>query len=230
MSKALVVLSGGQDSTTCLFWAKAHFDEVEAVTFNYGQRHRVEIQSAIKVAELAGVKHEIVDVGPILAGSSPLVSGNTLETYASADVLPGGLEKTFVPGRNAMFAVLAANRAYAARANAVVLGVSQEDYGGYPDCRIEFIRAMEAALNLGLRYDDADEFKLTIETPVIYLDKKHTVELAMSLPGCMEALAYSHTCYAGQVPPCGSCHACLLRERGFALAGVQDPLVARLAA
>lgn len=231
MRKALVVLSGGQDSTTCLYHAKMNYDEVHAVTFNYGQKHAVELQSARTIAELAGVaSHEIVNVGPILAGTSPLVNPEyEVESYASADVLPGGLEKTFVPGRNALFLILAANRAYALRCNAIYTGVCQADSGGYPDCRQDFINSIQETINYGFRFDDNDPFKVEIITPLMDLTKAESVVLAQQLPGCMEALAYSHTCYNGATPPCGTCHACLLRSRGFEDAGVADPLVERFA-
>ena len=222
--RALVVLSGGQDSTTCLYWAKREFAEVRALCFDYGQRHRIELDSAEAVAKLAGVELERIDLGPIFAGLSPLTnSARTVERYASAEALPGGLEDTFVPGRNILFLSVAANRAYTLGADALIIGVSEEDFGGYPDCRADFIVAMEQALRLGL------DTSLEILAPLARLDKAATVRLAQELDGAMEALAYSHTCYEGESPPCGACHACLLRARGFAQAGVADPLVERCA-
>jgi 7-cyano-7-deazaguanine synthase len=224
MTKALVVLSGGQDSTTCLYWALARYDSVSAITFAYNQRHKIELESARKIAAMAGVPHRIVDMGPILGGVSPLTDhSQQVEHYASADSLPGGLENTFVPGRNILFLTMAGSQAYVDGADSIILGVSEEDFGGYPDCREDFIRKMEAALASGL------DKPIKIETPLVFLNKKQTVELAQILPGCMEAMAYSHTCYEGAVPPCGQCHACLLRARGFAQAGTPDPLLQRLA-
>lgn len=223
MTRALVILSGGQDSTTCLYWAKSRYERVSTLSFDYGQRHRVELESARAIAKLAGVPHETIDMGPIFAGLSPLTNtAESVERYTSAEELPGGLEKTFVPGRNILFLTVAANRAYVLGCEALVIGVAQEDFGGYPDCREDFIRKMETALQAGL------DHSLTIETPLMHMNKAATVALARSLPGCMEALAHSHTCYEGAVPPCGHCHACLLRLRGFAEAGVADPLTERL--
>jgi 7-cyano-7-deazaguanine synthase len=220
--KALVSLSGGQDSTTCLFWAKREFEQVHAICFAYSQRHAIEIESARKVASLAGVELEVIDLGPIFAGLSPLTDkSRAVGHYESAAALPGGLEDTFVPGRNILFLTVAANRAYVVGADAIVLGVSQEDYGGYPDCRKSFIEAMQAALALGL------DRELEIVTPLVLLDKRATVMLATELEGALEALAYSHTCYEGEFPPCGHCHACLLRQRGFDAAGIPDPLLVR---
>ena len=105
----------------------------------------------------------------------------------------------------------------------------EEDYGGYPDCRSDFIGRMEDALVAGIWGAESDK-NIMVHTPLMWLTKKASVDLAISLPGCMEALAYSHTCYNGSVPPCGKCHACLLRAKGFSDAGVADPLVERLAA
>lgn len=228
--RALIVLSGGQDSTTCLFWAKQHFAELIAVTFNYGQRHAREIESAKKVAQLAGVQHhEVVDVGPILRGTSPLVSDAPLDQYEGPYALPGGLEKTFVPMRNQLFLTLAANRAYCANTSDLVTGVCQEDFGGYPDCRAVFISAVEEASTLGTFTGDSDGVPgpLRIHTPLMNLSKADSVRLALSLPGCYSALAYSHTSYDGNYPPVGADHATLLRAKGFIEAGVPDPLILR---
>jgi 7-cyano-7-deazaguanine synthase len=226
--KALVVFSGGQDSTTCLYYAlrSGIYDEVRALTINYGQRHRLEIDAAVRIAALEDISHEIVDVGQILEGTSPLVSGQEVETYASADVLPGGIEKTFVPLRNTLFLTIAANRAVVHGCHDIYTGICEEDYGGYPDCRESFRRSLNVAINMSLE----GITDVLIRAPLMTLTKKETVEFAASLPGCMEALAYSHTCYNGVFPPCGKCHACHLRQRGFEQAGIEDPLLARAAA
>jgi len=225
MARALVILSGGQDSTTCLFWAKHRYESVQALTFDYRQRHRLEIESAKTIANMACVPHEVMDLGPIFQGLSPLTNlTRPVELYESVESLPGGLEDTFVPGRNILFLTVAANRAYTADCDDVVIGVSQEDFGGYPDCREQFIAKMENALQEGL------DRRISIQSPLMHLNKMQTVQLADGLAGCMEALAYSTTCYNGVVPPCRSCHACLLRSRGFDLAGRKDPLLQRLTA
>jgi 7-cyano-7-deazaguanine synthase len=226
---AIVVLSGGQDSTTCLFWARHAGFEVHAVTFDYNQRHAREIEAATKVAKLAGVlSHEIITLGPVLKGTSPLVSDNALEQYADHKSLPGGLEKTFVPMRNQMFLTIAANRAYIHNAEALVTGVCEEDYGGYPDCRSAFIHALAHACNLGaFTGEDGAPASLAIRTPLMHLTKKATVDLALTLPGCYAALAWTHTSYDGAYPPVGRDHATLLRAKGFEEANVPDPLVLR---
>jgi 7-cyano-7-deazaguanine synthase len=223
MSKALTIFSGGQDSTTCLYWAKERYDEVLSLTFNYNQRHAREIESAKIIAKMAGVAHEVIDMGSIFAGLSPLTDPTqTVDTYASPQDLPGGLEKTFVPGRNILFLCVAANRAYVTGCDDLIIGVSEEDFGGYPDCRLDFVEKMEEALASGL------DKRIAIKTPLIDLTKKKTVELAQTLKGCMEALAHSTTCYNGDMPPCGQCHSCLLRKKGFEQAGVDDPLLAKV--
>jgi 7-cyano-7-deazaguanine synthase len=232
--KAVVVFSGGQDSTTCLYWALSNGWDVHLVTFNYGQRHKREIEAACTIAQMAGLgnKHEIIHVGDgILTGTSPLVNSNSvLEQYADHQSLPGGIEKTFVPMRNQLFLTIAANRAVCHGASYVVTGVCQEDYGGYPDCRRVFINALQDAINLGT-FDFAkggdQGLPINIQTPLMNLSKAQTVHLAQSLPGCMKALAYSHTSYDGQYPPVGKDHATLLRAKGFEEAGVPDPLVVR---
>jgi 7-cyano-7-deazaguanine synthase len=228
VNKALVVLSGGQDSTTCLYWAKQNFDEVHAVTFDYGQRHIREIEAAVKVAKMAGVAtHEVVAVGPMLRSTSPLVDPEaTLEQYTdyeSMDAIIGDrVELTFVPMRNAFFLTLAANIALSKGCRNLVTGVCQQDNANYPDCREEFIASQQETINQALGIAD---FKIL--TPLIDLSKAESIALAVSMPGCMEAMAWSHTCYSGEFPACGKCHSCTLRAHGFEEAGVADPLIIR---
>ena len=235
--RAVVVLSGGQDSTTCLFWALANgVDKVYPVTFDYNQRHKREIEAAKTIVDIARMiygrdrvqEHEVIELGPVLKGTSPLVSGEQLEQYKDHGSLPGGLEKTFVPMRNQLFLTIAANRAAVHECEALITGVCEEDYGGYPDCRATFILALQHACNLGTftGQDGAPE-SLAILTPLMKLTKKAAVELALTLPGCYKALAYSHTSYDGAYPPTGHDHATLLRAKGFEEAGVPDPLVLR---
>jgi 7-cyano-7-deazaguanine synthase len=230
ISRALVVFSGGQDSTICLYWAKKTFNEVHAVTFDYGQRHALEIEAATRIAAQAGVRsHEIVPVGPLLRSTSPLTDrGAALETYSdyqSMDKIIGErVELTFVPMRNAFFLTLAANLAVAKNCFDLVTGVCQQDNANYPDCRATFIDLQQQTINgaLGINY-------MLIHTPLMDLDKAASIRLAQGLPGCMDALGHSHTCYAGKFPPCGECHSCVLRAEGFRQAGVPDPLLARAA-
>lgn len=224
----MVVLSGGQDSTTCLAWAKTQAVIVRAVTFNYGQRHQAEIESASTIAQMLDIEsHDIIDVPNILRSRSPLTSDTELETYddyeSMDEIIGDRVEVTFVPMRNAFFLTLAANIALAYDCYDLVTGVCQQDNANYPDCRGEFIDSQEATINeaLGL------SAKFEIHTPLLDLTKAESIELAKTLPGAIEALAYSHTCYAGEVPPCGKCHACVLRAYGFAEANTSDPLAER---
>lgn len=228
--KAIVVLSGGQDSTTCLFAAKANGYEVHAVTFDYNQRHAIELEAARKVAELAEVaSHEVIELGPILKGASPLVDSDAeLGQYKDHHSLPGGLEDTFVPMRNQLFLTIAANRAYVLGCNTLYTGVCEEDSGGYPDCRQKFIDYLAAASSFGtFTGEDSAPDALKIVTPLMNLTKAASVHLAVGIPGCYSALAFSHTSYDGQYPPVGNDHATLLRAKGFEEAGWPDPLVLR---
>lgn len=216
--KALVVLSGGQDSTTCLYWAIDRFGSaaVSAVTFDYGQRHRIELGAAANIASLAGVPHTVLPIDTFAA-----IGGNAL---VDADLEPGGgavkaanLPNTFVPGRNLIFLTFAAAWAWQRDIRHLVTGVAQTDYSGYPDCREATIDALGETLRKGMESD------VQIHTPLMHLSKKETVLLADRL-GALGALALSHTCYRGERPPCGRCEACRLRARGFEEAGIEDPL------
>lgn len=245
--KALVVLSGGQDSSTCLFWATKKFgvENVSAVTFDYNQRHSREMDSARMVAHLAGIsaRYELVKVGRILAGTSPLTDPNQqLEQYDSHDemekIIGARVEKTFVPMRNALFLTLAANRAVVGGATHIVTGVCQADNANYPDCRRSFIEQQEKTINEALgneeHFDTVELERLLdnpayirIDTPLMDMSKAQSVLLTASLPGSYSALAYTHTAYDGQFPPTGKDHATVLRAHGFEEAGIPDPLVLR---
>jgi 7-cyano-7-deazaguanine synthase len=228
MSKAVVLLSGGQDSVTCLFLALERFgrENVFPLTIFYGQKHVIELDAAEKVVQLVGLQsvHEIIELPQqILKSTSPLVKHDTpVAQYNSPQDLPGGIEDTFVPLRNLLFLVLAANRAVYLGAEYVVTGVGQEDFGGYPDCRESFLKATQNTVR-----EATGEDYVQILAPLLHLTKEATVLCASGIKGCLEALAYSHTCYNGVYPPCGHCHACLLRAKGFAEAGIPDPLLVR---
>jgi 7-cyano-7-deazaguanine synthase len=227
MKKCLVVLSGGQDSVTCLFWAKQHFDEVHAVSFDYGQRHIIEIEAAEKTAFMAGVKsHEIISVPNCLVSASPLTSNNKLEKYSDAkqmeEVIGDRVELTFVPARNTLFLTVAMNRAVALNCRDLVTGICQEDNANYPDCRESYRASLERSFNLSLGIED---FK--IHAPLMFKSKAESVRLAHELPGCWAALAYSHTSYDGKYPPTDMNHSNVLRAHGFEVAGLPDPLVLR---
>ena len=220
-SRALVVLSGGQDSTTCLYWAIDRFGaaSVDTLTFDYGQRHRIELECAQRVAAHAGVPNTILPIDTFAALGGDALTDSDIDVQSEVDT-SSGLPNTFVPGRNLVFLTFAAAFAYQRGIGNVVTGVAQTDYSGYPDCREATMTSLQHTIRLGM------EFEVFLHTPLMHLSKKETVELARDL-GALPAMALTHTCYTGKRPPCGECPACVLRARGFAEAGVEDPLLAQ---
>lgn len=203
---ALVIFSGGQDSTTCLYWALKKFSTVEAVTFDYGQRHKIELNSAKEIANLAKVTQTILPINTFSAlGGTSLTDSIDVRNDLETNNLPN----TFVPGRNLIFLTYASALAYQKGISHIIGGMCQTDYSGYPDCRNNTIKSMELAINLGMESD------ITIHTPLMYLTKWEIWNLANEL-GCLNIVKkYSHTCYNGVQGGCGTCNACLLRERGY---------------
>jgi 7-cyano-7-deazaguanine synthase len=217
--RALVVLSGGQDSTTCLYWAIDRFgrQDVSSVTFDYGQRHRIELDCARRIAKRAGIPNTCLPIDTFAALGGDALTDTAIavsDTTGSDSELP----VTFVAGRNLIFLTFAAAYAYRHDIGNLVTGVAQTDYSGYPDCREATITALQRAISLGM------DRELKIHTPLMHRSKKETVELAVQL-GALDVMALTHTCYNGEQPPCGRCAACELRARGFAEAGVSDPLL-----
>lgn len=220
MRKAVVVLSGGQDSATCAAWASEKFEGVEFVTFDYGQRHYREIESAKRIANLFGGYHEVIPM-PVFPASSN--SGLVNQAVGVCDVDPTtNLPTSFVPGRNLVFLTAAASWAMGRGIYHLVTGVCQTDYSGYPDCREQTIRALENAIRKGT----AGLPMINIHTPLMHLTKKETVQLARQLVKGWDALALSWTCYEGGERPCGKCPACVLRAKGFSEAMFDDPALA----
>ena len=224
MESAVVLLSGGQDSTTCLFWAIRECgspEQVRALSFDYGQRHLEEEQEAVEtIVEMAKVRHQWLSINAFWEiGDSALVNslGNISEKHPQDENLPA----SFVPGRNIIFLTLAGAYGYKHGIGDIVIGASQTDYSGYPDCRMPTILAIKLAMTLGM--DKA----VRIHTPLMFSDKARTVDLAYNLPGCWEAMAFTHTCYEGTYPPCGECPACKIRAAGFEKADIRDPLIVR---
>ena len=205
---ALIVFSGGQDSTTCLFWAKKHFRSVEALTFSYGQRHAIEVQMAEKIARKADVPWHHMDVSFIgkLGHNSLTDSSIVMDQEKPAD----GPPNTFVPGRNLFFLSIAAVFARERGINHLVTGVSQTDFSGYPDCRDAFIKSLNVTLNLGM------EEQFVIHTPLMWIDKEQTWEMADKL-GVLDLVRNETlTCYNGIAGDgCGHCPACTLRREGL---------------
>ena len=178
MKKAVILLSGGQDSTTCLFWAKQNFDEVFAVGFDYGQMHEQELKQAEKIAELAQIPYKIFDVKGLLAPSS--LTEKTDHNEASK--INKSLPASFTAGRNLLFLTIASSFGASIGANDLVTGVCQTDYSGYPDCRRTTIDATQLMLSLGMGIGD-----VRVHTPLMYLTKAETWKLAKDL-GCLEII------------------------------------------
>lgn len=208
-SKAIVVFSGGQDSTTCLVQALTQYDEVHAITFDYGQRHRQEIEIAQSLGKKLGLaSHKILDVSLL---NELAISSLTRDNIpVSHTLMENGLPNTFVPGRNILFLTLAGIYAYQIGAKAVITGVCETDFSGYPDCRNDFVKAMEKALTQGMDYD------LTLVTPLMWLDKAETWGLADKYHALTLIKDETLTCYNGIIGSgCGTCPSCELRSRGL---------------
>lgn len=231
--KALVVLSGGQDSTTCLALAVKMYgpEAVRAITFDYGQRHAREIKAAKDVAFLLDVEQpEVIKLGDgILQGTSPLTNkAETLEQYENFEqmdqIIGTRVEKTFVPMRNALFLTIAANRAVVMGADQIWTGVCQADNANYPDCREWFISAQERAISEAL-----GSGSIRLITPLMFTNKADSIRMLKDRcgPSGYGLLAFSHTAYDGQYPPVGHDHATILRAEGFRQAHYPDPLVIR---
>lgn len=202
---ALVCLSGGQDSTTCLYWALKHFTHVEAVCFSYGQKHALEVEVARRIAEKAGVAFSLLDLSLLgqMTHNALTDASVVMDKEKPADALPN----TFVPGRNMLFLTLAAVKAYEKGIRNLVTGVSQTDFSGYPDCRDTFIRSLNVSLNLAM------ESQFVIHTPLMWLDKEQEWELADELGVFDIVRNETLTCYNGVMADgCGECPACKLRR------------------
>ncbi|MCE4566327.1 7-cyano-7-deazaguanine synthase QueC [Maribellus sp. CM-23] len=206
--KALVVFSGGQDSTTCLYWAQQNFSEVQAIAFDYGQRHKIELKAAKSIAEKAGIQLSVfrMDLLGQLTQNALTSQEMEVEEAKPEDRPPN----TLVEGRNMLFLTYAAIFAKSRNIHHLVTGVGQADFSGYPDCRNDFILSLNSTLNLSMDYD------YTIHTPLMWKDKAAIWQLADEL-GVMEIVQNETvTCYNGvKGKGCGHCPACMLRNRGL---------------
>ena len=205
--KALVVFSGGQDSTTCLIQAVRRYgaQSVEALTFLYGQRHAVELECARRIAADWGVRQTVLDISLMKQ-----ITHNAL-TDETAEISGGdGMPNTFVDGRNALFLLYAAICAKSRGIGNIIIGVCETDFSGYPDCRDVFVKSMNVSLNLAMDYS------FRIHTPLMYLTKAQTWELADQMGVFDYIRRHTHTCYHGTVGGCGKCPSCVLREQGLA--------------
>ena len=211
MNKAVVVFSGGQDSTTCLIEALEKYDEVHAITFDYGQRHKLEIEVAQDIAQELGVTaHKVLDVS--LLNELAISSLTRDDIPVSHELQSNGLPNSFVPGRNILFLTLAGIYAYQIGAVSVITGVCETDFSGYPDCRDSFVKAMQSALQQGMEYD------LSLVTPLMWLDKAQTWAMADKYGKLEYVKEKTLTCYNGIVGTgCGDCPSCKLRAEGLSV-------------
>lgn len=222
---ALVLFSGGQDSTTCLAYALAKYERVETVSFDYGQRHRIELDARLRVrseirSHFSTWNSRLGDDHLLNLAVLGEISDGALTRDMAFEMQSNGLPNSFVPGRNLMFLTLAAALAYRRGLQVLVTGVCETDFSGYPDCRDDTMKAMQLALSLGM------DRRFLIETPLMWIDKAQTWSMAESLGGVPFVdliLEHTHTCYLGDREHrhawgygCGECPACHLRARGYA--------------
>lgn len=225
--KAVVLLSGGLDSTTVLAIAKSDGFEVYAISFRYGQRHAVELVSAQRVAQALGARdHVVVDFDLRKFGGSALTSDVDVPKGRAITEMSRGIPITYVPARNTIFLSFALAWAETLRANGIYFGVNALDYSGYPDCRPEYVAAYERMANLATKAGVEGTQHLEIHTPLIHLTKAQIIQRGLAL-----GVDYSLTssCYdpAEDGRPCTKCDSCLLRQKGFAEAGRADPLLVK---
>lgn len=215
MKKALIVFSGGQDSTTCLGWALNKFNYVETITFDYGQKHKVEIKQAEKIATILNVKNTVLNINAFTQLNDSALINCDLD-ISSSHSTKKNLPASFVPNRNAIFFTLAHAFAQKQDIDNIIIGVNQTDYSGYPDCREDFILALENSLNLG------SESNIKFHYPLIHLTKAETFKMSKDENVLDIVINESHTCYNGNHTTksdwgygCGECPACILRKDGW---------------
>jgi 7-cyano-7-deazaguanine synthase len=224
MKKAIVLSSGGIDSTTVMAMAKAEGFEVHSLSFNYGQRHARELHAAKRVAKALGVtEHLIIDLDLGKIGGSALTDAIEVPKGRSAQEIRQGIPITYVPGRNTIFLSYALAWAEQLMAADIFIGVTAIDYSGYPDCRPAYIRAFEQMANLALKATVEGRMRIRIRTPLMQMTKAEIIRKGVEL-GVDYGL--THSCYdpSPEGRACGQCDACLLRKKGFQEAGVRDPI------
>jgi 7-cyano-7-deazaguanine synthase len=223
--KAVCLLSGGLDSSTCLAWARREGFDCYALSFDYGQRHRRELDAARRVAETLGAaRHVVLDIDLGAFGGSALTGDLPVPKQRSAEEIAAGIPATYVPARNTIFLACALAWAETLEASDIVIGVNAIDYSGYPDCRPEFLAAFERLANLATKAGVEGRTRVAVHAPLLRLTKGHIVRLGREL-GLDFALTWS--CYdpGEDGRPCRACDSCLLRARGFQEAGIPDPLL-----
>ncbi len=223
-AKAVCLLSGGLDSSTCLAFARKEGYECYAITFDYGQRHRVEIDAAKRVAENLGTAgYLVVTIDLRAIGGSALTADTSVPKGRSVETMGQGIPVTYVPARNTIFLSFALAWAEVLGASDIFIGVNAIDYSGYPDCRPEYIEAYERMANLATKAGVEGHSKLRIHTPLLRLSKAEIVRLGVSLG---VDFGLTHSCYDPDEKgrACGECDSCQLRRKGFQEAGIEDPL------
>ena len=224
MKKAVILLSGGIDSATTLAIAGAEGHELYALSIDYGQRHRVELEKARQVAASIGVKeHQIIRVDLRGIGGSALTADMEVPKDRTQEEIARGIPVTYVPARNTVFLAIALSWAEVIGAETIFLGVNVLDYSGYPDCRPEYIRAFEDMANLATRAGVEGRKRFTINTPLITMTKAGIVRRGAELG---VDFSLTHSCYdpTREGIACGRCDSCLLRKKGFSEAGIKDPV------
>jgi 7-cyano-7-deazaguanine synthase len=228
MKKAVCLLSGGLDSATCLGVARRDGFDCYALSFDYGQRHAIELSAAARVAEyFHATEHKIVKIDLRVFGASALTADLAVPKHDSVDNIGGGIPITYVPARNTIFMSFAMAWAEVLKCSDMFIGVNAIDYSGYPDCRPEFIHAFEQMANLATKAGVEGRTRLRIHTPLAQLNKAGIVRLGAEV-GLDFGL--THSCYDPEEGgrPCGRCDSCLLRRKGFSEAGIPDPLPYRV--
>jgi 7-cyano-7-deazaguanine synthase len=225
MEQSLVLFSGGIDSTTALYWALREKKNISALTFDYGQRHKLEIRQSKKITENLSIPHKILMVNLNQIGGSSLTDPSLpLPLFSQIEEIEEGLPSTYVPFRNGIFLSLAAAWAEVNKVNTIVCGFNVVDSPNYPDTRRAFVEAMEKAINAGTRAAFGGE-KLHLLSPFLDMRKSEIIEHGLSLGA---DYSYSISCYQGSEIPCMECSSCLLRQKAWEEVGTKDPLVLRL--
>lgn len=222
--KAIVLLSGGLDSTTLLGMVKSRGEDIFALSFDYGQRHRIELESAKKVAKHYRIPHKIIQLDLRQIGGSALTDDIEVPKDRNMAEMSSSVPITYVPGRNTIFLSYAMAMAETIACSAIYIGANVLDYSGYPDCRPDYLKAFEAMANLALDTEKKNIPPLEIRAPLLYMTKGEIVKKAIELE---IPLQLTHSCYdpLPKGESCGRCDSCLLRKKAFNEAGMPDPIL-----